>query len=97
MNEKTKELLLEGAKFFKEEKFEGAEQCFKKALEVEPENALIHNNYATLLKKMEQYDRAEKHYRTALEIEPGNVQIQKNYGSLLKAKVAAAKSEEAKS
>lgn len=93
MNEKTKELLLEGAKFFKEKNFEGAEQCFKKALEVEPENALIHNNYATLLKKMEQYDRAEKHYRTALEIEPGNVQIQKNYGSLLKAKIAAAKGE----
>ncbi|MEE9474567.1 MAG: tetratricopeptide repeat protein [Candidatus Hydrothermarchaeaceae archaeon] len=97
MNEKTKELLLEGAKFFKEKNFGGAEQCFKKALEVEPENALIHNNYATLLKKMEQYDLAEKHYRTALEIEPGNVQIQKNYGSLLKAKIAAAKSEEAKS
>lgn len=97
MNEKTRKLLLEGAKSFREEDFDRAEECFKKALEIEPENALIHNNYATLLKMIERYDQAEKHYKAALDIEPENVQIQKNYGSLLKAKIVAGKSEEVKS
>lgn len=97
MNEKTRELLLEGVKSFKERRFDRAEECFKRVLEIEPENALVHNNYATLLKKTERYDQAEKHYKTALEIEPENVQIQKNYGNLLKAKIAVGKSEEVKS
>ncbi len=98
MNEKTKELLSEGVKYFREGKFDSAEQCFKEALEIEPKNALVHNNYALMLKRMEQCDRAEKHYKAALEIEPMNTQIQKNYGSLLKAKAktAASKGKEVK-
>jgi Flp pilus assembly protein TadD len=94
MNERTKELLSEGVKSFREGDFESAEQSFKQALELEPENALIHNNYAMMLKRTERYDQAEKHFRTALDLEPENVQIQKNYGNLLKAKNAADKSEE---
>lgn len=94
MDGRTKELLSEGVKSFREGDFESAEQSFKQALELEPENALIHNNYAMLLKKMERYDTSEKHFKTALEFEPQNVQIQKNYGNLLKAKNAADKSEE---
>lgn len=96
MNERTKELMSGGVKSFKEGDLDSAEECFREALKIEPKNALIHNNYAMLLKKMEQYDQAEKHYKTALEIEPENVKIQKNYGSLLKVKLAVNKSEEVK-
>lgn len=94
MNEKAKELLSEGVKYFRAGEFDSAEHCFRGALEIEPKNALVHNNYALMLKRMEQYDRAEKHYKAALEIEPVNTQIQKNYGSLLKARIGAGAREE---
>lgn len=91
MDDRTKELLSTGVKSFKEGDFKSAEESFKQALDMEPENALIHNNYAMLLKRMERLKDAELHFRAALELDPRNVQIQKNYGNLLKDKKAEGK------
>jgi Tfp pilus assembly protein PilF len=96
MDDKTKELLSLGVKLFKEGDFESAEDSFKQALDLEPENALIHNNYAMLLKKVERLDDAELHFRTALELDPQNTKIHKNFGKLLKAKNSAIKEKEKK-
>lgn len=97
MTENVNELLSKGIKSFKEGKFETAEKFFKSAVKIEPKSALVHNNYAMLLKRMEQYENAEKHYKAALLIDPKNVQIQKNYGNLLKKKIELKKNKEEKS
>lgn len=94
MDDKTKELLSLGVKLFKEGDFKSAEESFKQALDLEPENALIHNNYAMLLKRMDRLKDAELHFRTALELDPQNTRIHKNYGNLLKDKNNAEKQEE---
>jgi Tfp pilus assembly protein PilF len=84
MDERIKELLSGGVKSFREGDFESAEQSFKQAIDLEPQSAVIPNNYAMLLKKMEQFEDAENHFRVALELDPKNVQIHKNYGNPLK-------------
>jgi Tfp pilus assembly protein PilF len=94
MEDRTKELLSLGIKSFKEGNFKSAEDFFRQALEADPESALIHNNYAMLLKRMERLDDAEVHFRAALELDPQNTQIHKNYGNLLKDKNNAEKEEE---
>jgi len=94
MDDRTKELLSLGARSFKEGDFKSAEDSFRQALEADPQSALIHNNYAMLLKRMERIDDAEFHFKTALELDPQNTQIMKNYGKLLKEKNNAKKEEE---
>jgi tetratricopeptide (TPR) repeat protein len=53
-----------------------AEKYYKKALELEPDNANINNNYALFLKDIHKNDdQAEKHYKKALELKPDNAEI----------------------
>lgn len=93
MDEKVKEILSLAVESFQREDFESAEKSFLEALEIEPENALIRNNYAMLLKKTKRFVEAEENFKRALFLEPSNVQIQKNYGNLLKARNSALKEE----
>jgi tetratricopeptide (TPR) repeat protein len=60
------------------------EKYYKKALELEPDNANINNNYALFLKDIHKNDdQAEKHYKKALELKPDNAEINSNYAQFL--------------
>lgn len=52
---------------------------FKRAVEIEPDNAMAHNNYAVALEATGDFDMAAKEYREALRLDRGNQYIQKNY------------------
>jgi tetratricopeptide (TPR) repeat protein len=54
-------------------KHDQAEKHYKKALELEPNNAAANGNYALFLMKIhKKHDQAEKHYKKALKLEPDN-------------------------
>jgi Flp pilus assembly protein TadD len=66
------------------ENYDQAEAYYKKALELEPDNANINNNYALFLKDIHKNDdQAEKHYKKALELKPDNAEINSNYAQFL--------------
>lgn len=52
---------------------------FKRAVEIEPENAMAHNNLAVALEATGDFDTAAKEYREALRLDRSNQYIQKNY------------------
>jgi Tfp pilus assembly protein PilF len=52
-------------------KHDQAEKHYKKALELEPNNAAANGNYALFLEVIRKnYDQAEAYYKKALELEP---------------------------
>ena len=51
---------------------------WKKALELDPNNAKIHNNLAVAYENFGEYDKAFKEYQIALKLDPGNYYIKKN-------------------
>ena len=52
---------------------------FRRAVEIEPENAMAHNNLAVALEANGDFDGAAKEYREALRLDRSNQYIQKNY------------------
>jgi Tfp pilus assembly protein PilF len=52
---------------------------FQRAVEIEPENAMAHNNLAVALEATGDFDGAAKEYREALRLDRSNQYIQKNY------------------
>lgn len=52
---------------------------FRRAVEIEPENAMAHNNLAVALEANGDFDAAAKEYREALRLDRSNQYIQKNY------------------
>lgn len=52
---------------------------FRRATEIEPENAMAHNNLAVALEATGDFDGAAKEYREALRLDRSNQYIQKNY------------------
>lgn len=52
---------------------------FKRAVEIEPANAMAHNNLAVAYEANGDFDNAAKEYREALKLDRGNQHIQKNY------------------
>lgn len=52
---------------------------FRRATEIEPQNAMAHNNLAVALEATGDFDAAAKEYREALRLDRGNEYIQKNY------------------
>jgi Tfp pilus assembly protein PilF len=52
---------------------------FKRAVEIEPSNAMAHNNLAVAYEANGDFDNAAKEYREALRLDRGNQFIQKNY------------------
>ena len=65
--------------------YEGAEEQYKKAIEVDPENAINLGNYANFLKEVRKdYEAAEEHYKRAIEADPENANNLGNYANFLK-------------
>lgn len=56
---------------------------WKKALEIEPENAKYHNNLAVAYEANQEYKSAARQYRKALELAPDNEKIGNNYERFL--------------
>ncbi len=52
---------------------------FRRAVEIEPEDAMAHNNLAVALEANGDFDAAAKEYREALRLDRSNQYIQKNY------------------
>ena len=52
---------------------------FRRATEIEPDNAMAHNNLAVAYEATGNYDAALREYREALRLDRSNEYIQKNY------------------
>lgn len=52
---------------------------FRRATQIEPDNAMAHNNLAVALEATGDFDAAAKEYREALRLDRSNEYIQKNY------------------
>lgn len=52
---------------------------FKRAVEIEPDNAMAHNNLAVALEANGDFDGAMREYREAMRLDRSNQYIQKNY------------------
>ena len=52
---------------------------FRRATQIEPENAMAHNNLAVAYEATGDFDAAAKEYREALRLDRSNEHIQKNY------------------
>lgn len=52
---------------------------FRRAVEIEPDNAMAHNNLAVALEANGDFDGALKEYREAMRLDRSNQYIQKNY------------------
>ncbi|MCK4637677.1 MAG: tetratricopeptide repeat protein, partial [Methanomicrobia archaeon] len=55
----------------------------KKVIELNPEDAIAHNNLGVLLQKLKRYDEAEKEHREAIRINPNYTIAHYNLGVLL--------------
>ena len=64
-------------------KVEKAEQHYKKAIEVDPNYAAVHSNYANLLSEQKKNDEAEQYYKQAIEVDPNYAAAHSNYALLL--------------
>jgi len=52
---------------------------FRRAVEIEPQDAMTHNNLAVAYEANGDFDNAAKEYREALRLDRSNEYIQKNY------------------
>jgi len=69
-----------GRKVWTDWDWEGGETAFRKAIEIEPNNAGAHSAYSHLLNILGRPDEAMKHIKTALELDPMNPQALAFYG-----------------
>ncbi|AKJ37666.1 tetratricopeptide repeat protein [Methanosarcina barkeri] len=60
-----------------------AEEQYKLALDLDPNDESTHYNYGNLLKQIGRLDEAEEQYKLALKADPKNVNTHYNYGILL--------------
>ena len=56
----------------------------KKAIEIDPNNAIAHFGFATLLQELKRYEEAEAEYRKVIEIEPNNAIAHFGFATFLK-------------
>lgn len=52
---------------------------FQRAIEIEPQNAMAHNNLAVAYEANGEFEKARREYLEALRLDKGNQYIQKNY------------------
>jgi Tfp pilus assembly protein PilF len=52
---------------------------FQRAVEINPQNAMAHNNLAVALEANGDFEKARREYLEALKLDKGNQYIQKNY------------------
>lgn len=60
-----------------------AEECLRRALELDPDNDEIYSNFGLIYRKKGQHDAAEKYFKRAIEIDPKNSFAHAELGSLL--------------
>jgi tetratricopeptide (TPR) repeat protein len=58
-----------------------ATRCYNASIKLDPRNATVLNNLATVYDSLKQYGTAERYYRKALKIEPRSALIFRNLGS----------------
>ena len=64
--------------------YDKAERYYKKALELDPNDANTNSNYGSFLyESRKDYDKAELYYKKALELEPDTGAFHNNYGLFL--------------
>ena len=63
--------------------YEEADEQYKMALSIDPNDAVIHSNYGLLLKQMGRNEEAEEQYKMALPLDSNDADIHSNYGLLL--------------
>jgi len=68
---------------FRQNRYEEAEKEFKICLEIDINNALVHQNIAALYAKKGEFPAAEKHCRKAIEIDPNNAVTHRNLSKIL--------------
>ena len=68
------------------EKYEEAIFCFNKALELDPEDAIVLNNKAFALEHMGLYEEAGECYNKAIELAPDDEVVRHNRDSFLKSR-----------
>lgn len=66
---------------------------FRRAVEIDPTNAMAHNNLAVALEANGDFDAAAKEYREALRLDRSNQHIQKNYSRFVEFTTKAKKRE----
>jgi Flp pilus assembly protein TadD len=72
-----------GIEMAKRDLWREAEFRFRRAVEIEPDNPMAHNNLAVALEANGDFDGALKEYREALRLDRSNQYIQKNYSRLV--------------
>lgn len=65
--------------------YAGAEQAYRRALELNPNHSLVLSRYAVLLAVLERYDEALDTSRRALELDPLSLSVIRNDGIILMA------------
>jgi tetratricopeptide (TPR) repeat protein len=64
--------------------FEKAEDAYRNALRLNPNNAVAHNNLGALLQALKRLEEAEREYRETIRINPKYTEAHNNLGNLLK-------------
>jgi tetratricopeptide (TPR) repeat protein len=67
---------------------------FKRAVEINPDDAMAHNNLAVALEANGDFDGAAKEYREAMRLDRSNEHIQKNYSRFVEFTQKAKKRQE---
>lgn len=67
---------------------------FKRAVEMQPDDAMAHNNLAVAYEANGDFDNAAKEYREALRLDRANQYIQKNYSRFVEFTTKAKKRQE---
>ena len=64
------DFVLRGNKAYEGNDFFEAEKLYRRAIELNPNNALAHNNLGNVLRDLKRHDEAEAMYRRAIELDP---------------------------
>lgn len=80
LKETSEEFIRHGEKLFSHSDFDGAEQSFFCALELQQNSAEALNNLGVIYCKTEDNEKALQHYEAALKIQPNNITFLKNLG-----------------
>ena len=77
---KAGEFIRTGKESMKTERYDDAVGAYQKALEIEPNNAVAHNDLGSAYLKLEKYEDAVSSYKKAIELDPYNETAHYNLG-----------------
>lgn len=82
-NAKEKEFLDRGNLFYYVGRYEEAEEEYRKALKMDPNDPVAHNNLGYLLCNLNRYKESEKEYKEAIRIDPNDTYAHHTLGDFL--------------